>query len=88
MGADREMENIVHQNASINVVLLDHADLIKDKDRFGDAKLFKVKARKQQHIANLIKKWSGGDARPENGAFVGFDTSYSKKGKIVLPQFY
>jgi hypothetical protein len=36
----------------------------------------------------MLKKWSGGDARPENGAFVGFDTTQSKRGKIVLPVFY
>ena len=38
-------------------------------------------------ISQLLKMWSLGDNRPENGAFVGFRT-HGKKGKVVFPQYY
>jgi hypothetical protein len=38
-------------------------------------------------MAELMKRWSTGDQRPENGAFAGF-RFMDKQGKMVLPKYY
>ena len=48
----------------------------------------KVFQRKLQAIAKLLKYWSKGDGRPENGSFVGFDFSYAKNASVILPKYF
>ena len=38
-------------------------------------------------IATLLKMWSTGENRPDNGVFVGFKTQ-GKKGKVIFPEYY
>lgn len=62
-------------------------ELISEKQR----KMPKEKKRyenKLKSCANLLKYWCVGDNRPENGSFVGFDTSLLKSGKVALPAYH
>jgi hypothetical protein len=59
--------------------------LIKEKKR-TNPKEVKVHKNKLNSMAELIKFFATGENRPENGAFVGFDFSMNKRGKVALPQ--
>ena len=39
-----------------------------------------------ESAAKLIKLWSFGENRPQNGFFLGFDVE--KKGKVIFPRYY
>lgn len=85
MASDREVEEVIYVNACVNLVL--HEPLISDKGR-KSANEMKVYQRKLEGIAKLLKFWASGEARPENGSFVGFDFSQYKNGSVVLPKYF
>lgn len=61
--------------------------MISQKDRKSKVEMKKFNS-KLEGIANMLKYWASGDNTPENGAFVQFDQSLDRKGKITLPKFY
>ena len=71
-------------NAVVNVLMTE--DLITRKQRKNDKEM-KIYGNKLSAISTLLKYWCTGDGRPENGAFVAFDTSIQKSGKVVIPRF-
>ena len=85
LACDRDMEQVIHQNTCVNMLLFTEDTMVRKKDKYGDPKVLKVKETKLEGIAGLLKHWAGGDARPENGSFVSFDFSQNKKGKIIMP---
>lgn len=85
LAADREVEELLHGNAVVNMIL--HEPLITEKARRLPAEV-KVYNRKLEGIAKLMKYWSCGDSRPENGCCVGFDFSYFKNASVVLPKYF
>jgi hypothetical protein len=85
LASDREVEEVVYVNACVNMVL--HEPLITDKARKSQHEM-KVYKRKLDSIAKLLKYWASGEARPENGSFVGFDFSQYKNGSVVLPKYF
>lgn len=85
LASDREVEEVIWSNVSVNVLL--NEDLISEKDRKSPASM-KVFNRKQEGIATMLKYWASGEGRPENGSFVGFDFSQYKDGSVVLPKFF
>ena len=81
---DRIEEEVVWASATVNTLVWDQ--LIYDKDR-KNKKLKKAHDRKLKQIAQLIKFWCTGNGRPENGAYPSFNTTYSKRGNVVMPKF-
>ena len=84
LSIDREIENIVYQNAGVNVIF--YPQLITDKER-KTAQWLTMRRFKNKNasMAELVKRWSTGDNRPDNGAFMGF--TLNRSGKVCLPLF-
>ena len=84
MSIDRREENVIYLNAGVNVIFypLQHNETKEKKFKKDET----LKMRKYKSMSELIKRWSAGDNRPENGSFVGF--SLAKKGNYALPEFY
>ena len=72
LSVERQVEEVIYENAIVNVVLFE--ELIKEKAKKNptEAKIFQ---RKLKGIAKMLKYWASGDGRPENGSFVSFDFS-------------
>jgi hypothetical protein len=86
LAVDRREELLIHENAHSNVFLF--GDELKNEKIKSLASKKKVYDNRLNAIASLIKMWCAGDGRPINGAFVGFDTSYSASGKTVMPLYF
>jgi len=85
LSSDRQVEEVIYVNACVNLIL--HEPLITEKARKSPIEM-KVYNRKLEGIAKLLKFWSSGEARPENGSFVGFDFSQYRNGSVVLPKYF
>jgi hypothetical protein len=84
LAADRREEQLIYENAHSNILLYGDDVRIAEKNKKVKS-VNKLYLNKLDAIASIIKRWSAGDARPINGAFVGFDTTYSMSGKAVMP---
>lgn len=77
-------EEVLYQNAQVNVLLWDKLNTPEFK------KLYPSQNYRDwadvNMIARLLKMWCIGDQRPENGTFVGFRPN--RKGKEIYPVFY
>lgn len=76
--------DIVYQNACVNVLVIDKLLTDKNKKKYPSENYFNWTPL--ESAANLLKMWSLGEHRPENGELVGFETE--KKGKVIFPKFY
>ncbi len=85
LGENRTDEQVVWLNAVTNVLMSEQ--MITDKQRKNPKELKRHETR-LKGCANLLKYWATGDGRPENGSYVGFNTSYLKSGKVVLPKYF
>ena len=85
LAENRTDEQIVWINASTNVLMSE--DLITEKQR-KNKKEMKRFENKLRGCANMLKYWCTGDGRPENGAYIGFNTSTLKSGKVILPKYF
>ena len=47
----------------------------------------RLQTNKSKAMTVLLKRWSTGDARPENGAFAGFQYM-DRWGKVAQPKFF
>ena len=85
LAEDRTDEQIIWLNNCVNVLMSE--DLISEKQR-KNPKEMKRFENKLKGCANLLKYWSTGDGRPENGCYVGFNSEHYKSGKVTLPKYY
>ncbi len=79
-------EGVIYFNACVNLLLLGSVNTGYNRARFPG-----ISHREQllplEGICSLLKMWSGGGSRPDNGGYVGFRTE-GRKGKIVFPEYY
>lgn len=84
LSIERTDEQLIWTSSTVNVLMGE--DLVDQRYKLNK-KEEKVYTRKLDSIATLLKYWCTGEGRPENGTFVSFDTTCSKKGNIVMPKF-
>lgn len=76
--------DVLYQNAQVNVLLWDKLNTLENRKKYP-AENYREWLPPDQ-VASLLKMWSTGDNRPENGSFIGFRTV--RRGKEVYPVFY
>ena len=85
LNKDNIEEGVIYFNTCVNTLLLGLVNTKYTRELYPQAnpKLW----LQPEGVATLLKMWSRGDSRPENGAFVGFRTE-GKQGKIIFPEYY
>ena len=78
-------DDLLYENSCVNLYLLGLMNSAKNRKKYPSANF--TEWLPMEAIAELIKLWSAGDNRPDNGAFVGFRAE-GKKGKVVFPEYY
>ena len=81
----RTEEEIVWINNVVNVLMSEQLITEKQKKSKKELKRYDNTLKSQ---ANLLKYWCTGDGRPENGSYVGFDSSTLRSGKVSLPKYF
>ena len=85
LASHRTDEQIIWVNGTVNVLMSEQLITEKQRKSKKEMKRFENKLR---GCATLLKYWCTGDARPENGSYVGFDTTLLTSGKVTLPKFH
>ena len=82
---DNIEEGVIYFNACVNAVMMGMVNTKYNREQFPkeNAKLWLP----AEGVAQLLKMWSSGANRPDNGGFVGFRAD-GNKGKIVFPEYY
>lgn len=77
---------MIYQNASVNTIFMGLVNTAYNRKRFPSANF--MEWLPLDGVTTLLKMWSSGGHRPDNGAYVGFRTEAKSKGKIIFPEYY
>ena len=85
LNKDNIEEGVIYFNTCVNVLLMGRVNTKFNRERYPkeNAKLWLP----AEGIAQLLKMWSSGNNRPDNGGYIGFRAE-GKKGKIIFPEYY
>ena len=78
-------EGVIYFNACVNMLFMGLADTRYNREKYPQHN--SKEWLPVDKVAELIKMWSSGGNRPDNGGYVGFRAE-GKKGKIVFPEYY
>ena len=85
LNKDDVEEGVLYFNACVNMLFMGLANTKYNQQKYPQYSKYEMLPCDK--VAELLKMWSSGGNRPDNGGYIGFRTE-GKRGKIVFPEYY